>query len=98
MGQLLMNNATGVYLRRIDVVQDASDDILFDSMAGNRQGRVSVRDAKIVLDLYRADFRAFERRLLRAQASVLSAQLLYLCLQFIGLWIVCRVLYDFCKH
>lgn len=98
MDSQLVNKTAGVYVRRVDVVQGASDDILFDSMVGSRQGRVPVRDAQTMLHLYRADFRAFERRLLCAQASVLSAQLLYLCFQFAGILTVCRVLYDLCVN
>lgn len=91
--------STTAVIRRGDVVRSDADSIVFDAIAGSRQGRVARSEAIRVLDAWAGDDRSreigrFERSLRMAQASVLLSQLLYCACQCAGLLVLVRIASD----
>jgi hypothetical protein len=96
---LKFSNTTlsGDFIKRKDIVESVSDDIVFDAISGSRSGIVKSEDFYELVNNWekKEDLNDFSKKLRMAQTSVIISQTIYILLQFTGLYVVLKVFSDY---
>ena len=96
---LKFSNTTlsGDFIKRKDIVESVSDDIVFDAISGSRSGIVKSKDFYELVNNWgkKEDLNDFSKKLRLAQTSVIISQTIYVLLQLTGLYLVLKVINDY---